>query len=236
MTVTTIIYSYKGGQEITERHLPIYRENTDNLMIISPTDSPCILPNTDCETYEESNMFGKPMLKRQLFGMKRALDIKSDYYVFIEYDGIMLSRPVERDIIQANTFYDSSMVFSSVYYHHFPWIFPRKVLEEFCERVSLEPFNKGFVDRWLAVQLDIMNMKVFHLLESSEGFSRNTIEPQDIQQLIKAVSHGAYAIHGIKTEAVLDIVKENRKMYLKRNDLEQNLKGVYQTHRAKGSV
>lgn len=215
MNISTTIFSYGGGLEISKRHLSIWKKYTDNLMIISPEDSPCILQNVECITYEKSNKFGLPMLKRQLFGMKNSLKYESDYHIFIEYDGIMLSKPKERNIIQANIFNDGGKEeYSSIYFHHFPWIFSQKILKDFCEKATFEPFNKGLVDRWLAGQLDKIKLDIFNLKSTNEGFSKNTIEPEHESDLYKAINNGAYAIHGIKNERILNEILRQRENYL----------------------
>jgi hypothetical protein len=222
MTVSTIIFSYSGGIEISKRHFPIWKENTDNLLIISPENSPCILPNTNNILYEKSNQYGMPMLKRQIFGMKKALDFNSDYYVFIEYDGIMLSRPKEREFIQTNTYYDNRRVFSSKYFHHFPWIFPQKILKEFCEKATFEPFEQGFVDRWLACQVDKIGIPFINMQKIKEGFSTNTIKKENESELYGLISRGAYAIHGIKNEGILNEILKRRGIYTKNHE-KQNI-------------
>lgn len=218
MTVSTIIFSYGGGLEVSKRHLPIWKENTDNLLIISPENSPCILPGTNNILYEKSNQYGMPMLKRQLFGMKKALDFNSDFYIFTEYDGIMLSRPKKGELIQTNTHYDNRGVFLSKHFHHFPWIFPHKVLKEFCGKATFEPFEKGFVDRWLACQLDKMDFSFINMQKIKEGFSTNTIKKEHENEVCDLVLNGVYAIHGIKNESILNEILKRRGIYIKNHE------------------
>jgi hypothetical protein len=153
--------------------------------------------------HEISNKFGLPCLKRQFFGMKAALRYEADYYVFTEYDGFMLKGPVPRPCIQANVFANHSNRYQADYFAHFPWIFPAAVLKEFCAKASLETFEDGFVDRWLAAQLTKLNLPVHDLQETGEGYSRNSIESRkEIGELLKKIKEGAYALHGIKDEAL----------------------------------
>jgi hypothetical protein len=160
-------------------------------------------------SHEVSNKFGIPCLKRQLFGMKAALSYAADYYVFTEYDGFMLKRPEPRKEIQANVFLEPMGRYQAEYFPHFPWIFPAAVLKEFCERATLEPFEEGFVDRWVAAQLEILGMPVFNLQASGEGYSRNSIESdKEIRELLARVNSGAHAIHGIKDAHLLKRVLE----------------------------
>jgi hypothetical protein len=87
---------------------------------------------------------------------------------------------------------------------HFPWIFPAARLERFCRDAALEPFEEGFVDRWLAAQLIAMGLGVRNLQETGEGFSRNTIESrEDRKAILRLAGSGGYAFHGIKEEDLL---------------------------------
>lgn len=205
--ITTTVFTFGGGKNITRRHLPIWREHSDDVLLVFPEDDPCVIADTPLISHEISNKFGLPCLRRQLFGMKAALRYAADYYVFTEYDGFMLKRPESRSEIQANVFWDPPGRFHAGYFTHFPWVFPAALLEEFCAKASLEPFEEGFVDRWLAAQLGKLGMPVFNLQESGEGYSRNSIEsPEEINEMLAKVKNGAYAFHGIKDAKLLSSV------------------------------
>ena len=105
MRIATTIFTFGGGREITQRHLPIWHAHTDELLLVFPYDDPCVLLDVELLAHEVSNKYGMPCLKRQFFGMKAALRYKADYYVFIEYDGFLLRRPEPRDAVQANVFH-----------------------------------------------------------------------------------------------------------------------------------
>ena len=104
MKITTTVFAHGGAIETAKRHYPIWKNYSDNILIVSPVDDPCILDNADCLTNSKSQHHGCDALKRQLFGLKSALSYDSDYYVFLEYDAIMLQRPQPRPIIQGNLF------------------------------------------------------------------------------------------------------------------------------------
>lgn len=204
MRVATTIFTFGGGREITRRHWPVWRAHTDELLLVSPYDDPCVLPDTDMVAHEVSNKYGLPCLRRQLFGMKSALRYAADYYVFIEYDGFMLDRPRPRLDVQANVFHQPRMRYQADFFPHFPWIFPHDKLQEFVAQATLDPLEDGFVDRWLAAQLTRLGQPVHDLQDSGEGFSRNTIyTPEDVEALRQSVTNGAYALHGIKSPQLL---------------------------------
>lgn len=209
MRVATTIFTFGGGRKITGRHLPVWKKYSDDVLLVSPEDDPCEIPGVDMVFHEISNKFGLPCLKRQFFGMNTALRYEADYYVFTEYDGFMLKRPAPRPSIQANVFVEHGGRYQADYFAHFPWIFPAAVLKEFCAKASLDTFEDGFVDRWLAAQLTKLNLPVHDLQEAGEGYSRNSIEScKEIGELLKKIKGDAYALHGIKDEALFYSVLE----------------------------
>jgi hypothetical protein len=206
MRIATTIFTFGGGREITQRHLPIWRAHTDELLLVFPYDDPCVLPDVDLMAHEVSNKYGMPCLRRQLFGMKAALRYEADYYVFIEYDGFLLSRPEPRDAVQANVFPHKCEEggYAASFCPHFPWVFPAALLERFVAEANFEPFERGFVDRWLAAQMERMGIPFYGFQDSGEGYSRNTIQyDEEKAAVLRCVESGGYAIHGVKTLALL---------------------------------
>lgn len=200
MKIVSTLFSFGGGRAITARHARLWREVSDELLVVSPEDSPCVVHGPLLWTHEVSNKFGMPCLRRQLAGMARALTLPGDVYVFCEYDGFLTRRPEARSGLQANVFSDLSGRYASRRFFHFPWIFDRASLEVFVRQATFDPFEDGFVDRWLAAQIDrIGAIPVFDLQAAGEGFSRNTIEGEEEAVLLRAVEAGAYAIHGVKS-------------------------------------
>src|SRR5262249_29692255 len=147
--------------------------------IVFPENSPSIVPDVDMVAHGVSNKYGRACLDRQLFGMKYSLRYAADYYVFLEYDAFLLRRPQPRAGLQANAFSTQEKDFNSDRFFHFPWIFQADALKTFADKAALEPFEKGFVDRWLACQIDRLQLPVFDLQATGEGFSRNTIQTKE---------------------------------------------------------
>jgi hypothetical protein len=206
MRIATIIFTFGGGREITQRHLPIWRAHTDELLLVFPYDDPCVLPDVDLIAHEVSNKYGMPCLRRQFFGMKSALRYKADYYVFIEYDGFLLRRPEPRDSVQANVFLHKSGEggYAASFCPHFPWVFPAAHLEKFVAEANFAPFERGFVDRWLAAQMERIGIPYHGFQQCGEGYSRNTIQyDEERAAVLECVRNGGYAIHGVKTAELL---------------------------------
>jgi len=228
--ITTIVFAHGDAILTINRHLPIWKAYTDNLLIVSPKDNLVSIQGIDCLSIEKRQHHGPHTLARHLFAMKVALIYKSDFYVFLEYDAIMLRRPEPQLIIQGNLF--NEQVFNSKReesikrgdcFLHFPWIFPSNKLKQFVEHVDLSVENnprdyKSYAhDIWIIQKLMKLNMEVRNLLGltpsapngTGEGYSRNSFDrPEFVSDAIRAVENGAYALHGIKTKEVLEKILE----------------------------
>jgi len=240
MRIATTIFTFGGGREITQRHLPIWRAHTDELLLVFPYDDPCVLPDVDLIAHEVSNKYGMPCLRRQFFGMKAALRYKADYYVFIEYDGFLLRRPEPRDAVQANVFHHKREDggYAASFCPHFPWVFPAAVLERFAAEANFEPFERGFVDRWLAAQMERMGIPFHGFQDSGEGYSRNTIQYDEEKEAVSScVESGGYAIHGVKTAELLkSILAKAGKLDLFLDIPDQKNKPEKRIHRILGAL
>jgi hypothetical protein len=83
-------------------------------------------------------------------------------------------------------------------------VFPAALLEKFVAEANFEPFERGFVDRWLAAQMERMEIPFHGFQDSGEGYSRNTIQyAEEKEAVLRCVESGGYAIHGVKTPELL---------------------------------
>ncbi len=199
MRVATTVFSYAGGQAIVDRHLPIWRAHSDEVMVVFPEDSPNRVAGAVSFATGRSNKSGEECLKRQLAGMVKALELRADFYVFVEYDAFLLRRPVERVGLQANLFKNRNPGMAGTHYCHFPWIFDADSLRKTVEGATFAPFQEGFVDRWVWCQADRAGLEFHNLRALREGYSRNTIRLRKEKLVaIRHASRGAYAFHGVK--------------------------------------
>lgn len=213
--ITTVIFAHGDAIETVRRHLPVWKSNTDNLLIISPNNNPCIVDGVDCLTHEGRQHHGPLSLKRQQFAMKTALLYESDLYIFLEYDALLLKRPKFRNIIQGNLYNEQLFLEKNIEkvdwrcFLHFPWIFPKKQLKAFLKNVSLEEGDSTPQDIWLANKLMQHKFKVYNLMGEItgvyEGFSKNSFDTNELINIaVDKVKQGAYALHGIKTKEVFE--------------------------------
>jgi hypothetical protein len=209
MRVCTTVFGYQGGQEIINRHLPVWRSVSDEILLVYPEDSRNHAEGVHHLATGPSCKYGDACLERQLHGMRHSLNFAADYYVFLEYDALLLRRPQPRQGVQANVFKNrrrgyKGYFFTGKSYFHFPWIFDAESLRKFADRASLEPKEHGFVDRWLQCQVAPLGIPVHDLGRLREGFSRNTIRGWwDTRRALWLARRGAYAFHGIKNAGLL---------------------------------
>lgn len=212
MKVCTTVFGYAGGQKIIDRHLPVWKSVSDEVILVYPEDSPNRGKGVRHFPTGRSNKYGEECLKRQLAGMRHSLEVGADYYVFVEYDAFLLARPVARKGIQANVFPNRDPAYQGPGYFHFPWIFDADTLRAFAAGATLEPFERGFVDRWLQGQVSALGIEVHNLRKLREGFSRNTLRTRGQRRFaVELARRGGYALHGVKDAALLHKILAARK-------------------------
>lgn len=239
-SVCTTAFSYAGGQEIVDRHLPVWWAVSDAVIVVYPTDSPnTVAAPTVGYATGLSNKYGEECLKRQLAGMRFAREsVEADLYVFVEYDAFLLRRPEARSGVQANVFdlplsrhredrdcrlagagkygvYDNpDPAYQGNRFFHFPWIMDVATLERFLENADFDPFENGFVDRWLERQVSAIGLPVHDLSRAGEGYSRNTIAGAwaEMEVLIRVLL-GTSAVHGVKRADLLERIRRVRSLH-----------------------
>lgn len=220
MKVTTTIFAHGDAIETCKRHLPIWQAHSDQIVFVSPVDNPLVINDFSCVTYQRREHRGKNSIERLLFAFKAALLFEADYYVFLEYDALLLRRPIPREHIQGNLFNEQVLINKQLDHQkscfiHFPWIFPADKLKDFLNRVEIKETDIFIQDIWLAQKFCELDISVFNLLavpsktsnDVLEGCSTNTFgHHQNIldRALEMTRKHGAYAFHGIKTEEILN--------------------------------
>ncbi len=205
MRVCTTVFGYAGGQAVVDRHLPLWRAVSDEIVLVYPEDSPNTADGVRHYPVGSSNKYGEECIKRQLAGMRHSQVIPADYYVFVEYDAFLLRRPVARRGLQANAFRNKDACYRGPRFFHFPWIFDADSLRQMLAKAAVEPLEGGFVDRWLQCQIAPLDIPVHDFRRLREGYSRNTIQhPWERFRAVWLARRGGYAFHGVKDAALLN--------------------------------
>ena len=207
MKVCNVVFAFGGVKEICLRHLPIWKKFSDELIFVSPLNDKLEIEGERCVYSGISETHHESLIKRTIFGIANALALDCDSYVLMEYDALFLSRPIIMDAVQANVFgHNDTHIWESNICPHFPWVFSRSTLEKLWEGFKIAPLEQGFVDRWLGEQLKLLKIPTHNFIDNNQGFSTHELTP-DFKGFKDALNRGAFAIHGIKTQEVFDMVK-----------------------------
>ncbi len=176
--------------------------------MVFPEDSRNVLPGTRTFATGRSNTYGMECLRRQLAGMRHAAESAAEFHVFVEYDAFLLRRPEARIGVQANLFKNHFPQLEGSHYGHFPWVFDAGSLRTFVDGATFDPFQNGFVDRWMWSQAERMGLPIHDLQALREGFSRNTLQrSRDRAVAVRRAERRAYAFHGIKDGSLLKKIR-----------------------------
>lgn len=220
MEILAIVFAHGQVLETVNRHLPLWQNCADNILIISPSDDPCIIKEINCLTYGKSERQGTSLIERQLFAMRMSALYNADFYIFLEYDAILLDKPILRPTIQGNLFNENLFInkeYESIEkglcFMHFPWIWPANLLKEFILHTNHNKDTDSiYPDGWIVQKLVALDFKIHNLL-SVEGYSSNTIDTEEraLEAINGIKNNGFYAIHGVKTDELLQKLLQARK-------------------------
>lgn len=206
MKTLLLIFCYGGDNERIERHYPFWHRSAgDNIWFVCPEDSPVSGVETVL-AHGKSQQFGPELIKRMLYGMNLALGLSdADAFLVTEADcvtvGTIPDHPKDgfRCVIYANG--DPAWKASS--YIHTPWWFDRPTMDAVVRAMSaLAPDAElGFPDRhvaWACEQARITPIRDNRLV------SHNQFDlPRYMEDARRSIAKGAFALHGVKTEAQL---------------------------------
>lgn len=218
MKVSTIVFAHAGEAALARRHLPLWRAHTDDLLLITPTDAPLALDGVRTIPHGLNVEFGEEALRRVIFGFQTALETPADIHVFLKADSFLISRPRARAGFQTNAHADQSAgEYTTRWSLDFPWIVDAGALRQLADKATLEPFESGHPDRWIAAQLARLELTSTCLQFSNEGFSRAPI--RSWWECVRAVSlaaFGAYSFGGVRSttlgDAILEAARSRREL------------------------
>lgn len=192
------------ADEITARHLPIWKSTNFDLWIVSPNDDESKFANA---TIGESAHSGSKASARLFETFLRAFKLGYyDRYIFGEYDTLIfkgIPYKLKVDYLYAPLFTNGDPSFSSLVYPHPIWVLNQLTLAKLLifGHPNFEE-EQGFCDRWLARWCDLGGIKMFN---DDKTYSRNSIDTPVFQSEAEAcLRNGGWAIHGCKTKECLE--------------------------------
>lgn len=206
-TLLTILSHGKADATLS-RHWLYYVTTGCDLLVSSPVDDRSNVGIGFACGYSEHH--GRNTVMRYYETFRHVSKLDYDYFIFIEYDCILLGPPKftpKPGTISTHTFYDNTPKgFRGHHFFHCPWYFDAATLEKFLEEgaklIARNEFELGFPDRWIGYVCEQGGIGFNHIRNS---YSQNTIDmPYMIQEAREAVANGAWAIHGIKTKEQLE--------------------------------
>ena len=204
MTRGAVVFTRKGEEGVVKRLLPLYAPFFDETVIVCPDGQKPDIGQIRAIEGGESSHSGQGAVRRVMNGLTFASMLGHDLYCFLEYDACLLRAPAFFVGVQANRLSESNTDrWKLDHYLHFPWIIDAYNLKVLVSEMQECPFMEGFPDRWMAGQIDRLKIPTRDLIASGDGYSRNTIEPEHEEDFLLALERGVWALHGIKTDAMI---------------------------------
>jgi hypothetical protein len=129
------------------------------------------------------------------------------WFLIQEYDSLSLIDPHQiNGTVRGNDFHGKQDGFLGTTFIHPPLFFDKSTLQSIlatAKPISNEA-EKSFWDRWLGYVCELGRIEVKGW--GKQGFSQNTIEPEQIPDAVAAVKRGAVHIHGVKTQECYDAI------------------------------
>lgn len=205
MKTLTVIMAHREAQGAFDRHLNFWKSHGTDLLVMCPQDS-VVETNLQVLCLGKKGHHSAMANWRFKTLLQYLTKVSYEWFFLNEYDSLCLTPalpPCPTESISSNLFTANQPEFRGHHFLHPPLQFSQSVLGRIVTALNKLPdySENGFWDRLLgyACELGKVPMAAYNNL----GFSRNTIEPGDIQAAVQARKNGAVLYHGVKTEPVL---------------------------------
>lgn len=219
MNATVVIITHPGAQDILNRNWPYLQVCGPPIVVEHDDKPPMMFPSPPAEVWRIGTDPGKQTLGTlgrfiSVIESFQADGAETDLWI-VEADTILLRPPPTVEWICGTLAghgdpVGPNMTFHGRHYYHCPWGFNVNAIPPFLA-LSRRMLNSGlfehcFIDRFLGLYADLCPNAVFHGL----AWSRNTAELQDVEMIRAMVANGAWAVHGVKTQEVLEAITQRR--------------------------
>jgi|SRR6478609_3515041 len=219
------ICCYQGDANQVVSMMDIYRHHECPITILSPEDSPVLIPGLDCRAGGKRCYIGEDAILRMQRQLRILLDETPETFFLIhDADSIVLDAKlpgylyVEPDVLWSNVVIDEIPQQQAFYPEGMPhvafqppWFTSRSVIEKLL--ATDVPFNPDmlFIDHWFVQAAIAADVPWKHV----EGaISYPTYDPFWAGAAWNAVRyHGTTFVHSVKTNETCDLLRTARKQF-----------------------
>lgn len=206
------IMAHADAKDTFLRHFPYWKmqtESLDHIMAWMPEDGKFQIDGLTYQTIGKRQHHGPQALLRFRYMLEFLNGMDYERFLIYEYDSFSVSSfPADMGDFAANCFIDPNAKeqgFEGSMFCHPPLVFSKTGLSTILKH--LHGYEKGFWDRAIGLAVQKSGIQPFNLVEKRLGFSSNTIEPSQFQDLRFAILGGAICFHGVKTVECLEVIK-----------------------------
>ena len=208
-----MLQTYPGANGRILAHFPYYRTSgCEKVVGVVTEGGGCFWPTKDTVTIgPDRYASGSHLPMRLLKSIEHGLALKADTIVVSEWDCLFF-KPIPRDLpkglVMTRTG-GNSPGFEGQSFYHPPWIMDsstaKEVLAVGYKLVADGRIEQGFPDRFIGLVAEVGGITVHGDIISR--YTQNTIDrPEWVAEARAARRGGCHAVHGVKTQAVLNAI------------------------------
>lgn len=197
------VLTCQSATEVAQRHWPSWRKHFENIVFVTTVDSKCWVPEGIPEWkfgrdyYPDRDRPDDNLIRRTLDVLEEFHHTGEESLCLIEYDVLLFAEPTLKGDFSGTMFPE---------FIHSPWLFSRVCAYEMVRlgRAFLRhgQITGGWPDRHLRLIYD----SLCPATDENRNYSYNTIGPDQIEDAVRAKQAGAWAVHGVKSKTVFDIL------------------------------
>jgi hypothetical protein len=209
MSLLVVIIAHEHGIAAFRRHEKFWLAHKAPLLVVAPEGD-------DLKTRHEvlavrgAQQHGTETVQRLHILFDSLAKRSWSQCMIYEYDSFSLdgALPAGRGFYGVICRNDESPKFMAPRYANPPWCFDRMSFDEMNQKRLAFPalYEDGEGDRWLSALAFLANIPILHYNPS--GFTRGTIQSQDLPEIEKAIYKGTRMIHGVKFEWLLGAIEQ----------------------------
>lgn len=214
--ILQLIMTHKDALPVVERHLPIWKQVSNNIIFTSPKDSMMGIENEIGIGKAEHH--GELSARRIIEIFDFALSKEWDHLILLEYDALVIELP--EDVLPepggvSCTVYPQNKPhkFVGKFYTHYPMLWTREGMEKVAKMLPkvVNCEDRYYSDRFIGRAIEYAKIPLKNLLNINRSYTKNTFREKHEVPLRRYTRNGAVFFHGVKTPEILKIIQENRR-------------------------